>query len=279
MEEMRIAYSSVDTYDDLLNRNIDYLDSKLQANPYTHEGITDEIDMIPLLPKLKDLTRLGYYSITGQPNKAIYNKYDDNKKLFVSIEQRNYTSGLLEDGIARHLKTFLDNCKYKNDIYYRIDFDNELGYYVESNMPYNSNNYFNLARHYETQNNHDNDKKKYDLWIEHCNCWNDVNHRRNIFYQYKDFPKIMQIFLKCAGVYICTKQYNSKISVEDIMKEFLLSKENTKYNNALAIMNANEPSIDELMKQFSLDDDENNNNNNNNNNNQKNKKNKKNKKK
>ena len=62
------------------------------------------------------------------------------------------------------------------------------------------------------------------------------------------------------------------------MKEFLLSKENTKYNNALAIMNANEPSIDELMKQFSLDDDENNNNNNNNNN-QKNKKNKKNKKK
>jgi hypothetical protein len=124
-------------------------------------------------------------------------------------------------------------------------------------MPYNNHNYFNLTRSYETNNSHNNNKD-YSIWNESCNCWNDVNHRRNIFYQYKDYPKIMNLFLKCAGVYIATKDYNSKISVEDIMKEFLLTKENSKYKNALTNnIDTNELSIDDLMKQFSLDDNNN----------------------
>lgn len=276
MEEIRVAYNTVETYDDLLQRNIEYLNGNLKANPYTHSSIIDDNDMKPLLPKLIELTKLGYYSITGQPNKAFYNIYNDNKKMYISIEQRNYTSGLLQDDVARHLKHFLDHCKHKNNIYYRIDFDNDLGYYVESNMPYNNHNYFNLTRSYETNNSHNNNKD-YSKWNESCNCWNDVNHRRNVFYQYKDYPKIMNIFLKCAGVYITTKDYNSKISVEDIMKEFLLSKENIKYKNALTNnIDTNELSIDELMKQFSLDDNnDNSNNNSNSNNNQKKKKNNK----
>ena len=182
MEEMRVAYSSVETYDDLLNRNIDYLNGRLKANPYTHSSILSDNDMLPLIPKLIELTKLGYYTITGQPNKAAYNvlttsssnnnnnssssssssssgssssSTSDITTVYLSIEQRNYTSGLLEDNLARSLKDYLDNCKHKNHIYYRIEFDNDQGYYIQSNMPYNSNNYFNLSRKYECKKRHD----------------------------------------------------------------------------------------------------------------------------
>ena len=326
MEEMRVAYSSVETYDDLLNRNIDYLNGRLKANPYTHSSILNDNDMSPLIPKLIELTKLGYYTITGQPNKAAYNVLStcsnnnnnnnnnnnsssdsnsssnsnsnsnsiDSTTVYLSIEQRNYTSGLLEDNLARYLKDYLDNCKHKNHIYYRIEFDNDQGYYIQSNMPYNSNNYFNLSRKYECssqqqqqqqQHHHHQQQQQrqrnndYSIWNEYCNCWNDVNHRRNVFYQYKDYPKIMNIFLKCAGVYIVTKDYNSKISVEDIMKDFLISNSNNiKYKNSLNNnIDTNNLSIDDLMKQFSLDDDDDDTttNTNNNKNNQKKKKNKK----
>jgi hypothetical protein len=48
------------------------------------------------------------------------------------------------------------------------------------------------------------------------------------------------------------------------MKDFLLSKENIKYRNALTNnIDTTELSVDELMKQFSLDDDDENNKNDN----------------
>ena len=46
-------------------------------------------------------------------------------------------------------------------------------------------------------------------------------HRRNVFFQYKDIPQVMKLFLECAGVYLTTKDYNSSVSVEDIMAEYL----------------------------------------------------------
>ena len=222
LAKMKLAYLKVTTFQDLLDRNLDYLDGKLDFNPYTHAKVSSDPDMQALVPKLKAATALGFYTITGQASKAAYNSFDDNKKVFVSLEQRNYSSGWLEDVQARTLEAWLKTCKYRDDIFYRIDFDNEQGYYVQQNMPYNDKNAFNLSRYYETPTSHAAELPlTKESWNERVNIWNDVLHRRNVFYQFKDFPKCMNLFLKCAGVYIVTRQYNSTVSVEDVMADFL----------------------------------------------------------
>lgn len=222
MAAMKLAYHKVETFQDLLDRNMDYLNGVLDFNPYTHAKISMDADMIPLVPKLKAVTELGFYTITGQASKAVYNAFDGKKNVYVSAEQRNYTSGWLEDSRARELEAWLETCKNKDDIYYRIDFDNEKGYYVQQNIPFNAKNGFNLGRFYETPISHDAALPLgAELWNERINIWDDVMHRRNVFYQYKDFPKCMQLFTKCAGVYIVAREYNSGVSCEDVMVDFL----------------------------------------------------------
>jgi len=226
---MKLAYLKVETFEDLLARNLDYLSGALDFNPYTHSRIADDADMLALVPKLKAVTELGFYSITGQPGKIAYNVFDPKKKLYVTVQQRNYTSGWLEESAAEGLEAWLKSSRHKNSVYYRIDFDNEAkGYLVQQNMPYNAKNGFNLSRYHETLASHEaalpDLAKDPHLWNERVNVWNDVLHRRNVFYQYKDFPKVMKLFLSCAGVYLVARNYGSgegAVSVEDVLAEYL----------------------------------------------------------
>ena len=136
MIAMRASFATVETYEDLLERNIDYLEGRLLANPYTHTPLSLDSEMMGVAAVLTEITRLGYYTITGQIGKAAYNIFDGTN--YKSVEQRGYTSGWLLDADARRLRDFLDACPQRNEIYYRIDFDNSDGYYVQQNMPFNS---------------------------------------------------------------------------------------------------------------------------------------------
>ena len=152
---MKLSYLKVESFQDLLDRNMDYLEGRLDFNPYTHAKISDDVDMVALVPKLIAVTKLGFYTITGQPAKAAYNVLDPKKGLYVSVEQRNYTSGWLQESVAVGLEAWLKASRYKHDVYYRIDFDNkEKGYFVQQNMPYNVKKCFNLSRFYETPTSH-----------------------------------------------------------------------------------------------------------------------------
>lgn len=227
MAQMKLAFLKVTSFQDLLDRNLAYLSGELDFNPYTHSKISEDADLTPIIPKLKAVTQRGYYTITGQPSKAAYNVLDSKKSLYVSVEQRNYTSGWLQEKVAEHLEAWLKSSRHKHDVYYRLDFDSkEKGYFVQQNMPFSAkNNGFNLSRYYETPTSHEAAlptlSKDSHAWNERVNVFDDVVHRRNVFFQYKDFPKIMDLFLGCAGVYLATREYNSDVSVEDIMAEFL----------------------------------------------------------
>lgn len=248
MEAMKKAFAEVETYQDLLARNVDYLEGRLLANPYTHERLSADTDMAPLAALLAETTRLGYYSITGQAGKALYNSFNGKSQSFVSVEQRGYTSGWLQDKHARLLRAFLDTCPQRDQIYYRIDFDNSDGYYVQQNMPFTARGTFNLGRTFESPVSHGarigaqtaarerlsrkaQESERHSTtgilesrleWIERVNCWDDVTHRKNVFFQYREFPKCMKLFLQCAGVYLCTREYNNaSCCVEEIMLAFL----------------------------------------------------------
>ena len=247
---VKAAFASVETYEDLLARNLDYLDGTLAANPYTHVRLSTDADMQAVVPLLQETTHLGYYSITGQVGKAVYNTASEGRG-FVSVEQRGYTSGWLPDKHARLLRAWIesDACPQRHDIYYRIDFDNADGYYVQQNMPFSTKGSFNLAREFSSPVSHSArvgaqtaarehlSKRTQDgerrcpagstlecrlEWVERVNCWDDVTHRKNVFYQYREYPRCMQLFLQCAGVYLCTRQYNSEVRVEEVMRAFLL---------------------------------------------------------
>ena len=128
-----ISFKDVQTYRDLQDVNILFLQGKLKKTPY-HLGPVDE-ETIPLLENLITINDLGFISVMGQPALDEIKFVDRTWKLngqicgnwWYQLRQRSVIEGYLPKA---YLDLFLEFMVNQPDYYYRIyDIQKKTGWF------------------------------------------------------------------------------------------------------------------------------------------------------
>jgi len=116
-------FRAVQTWDDLLQVNILFLEGKIWGTPYHHGPL--EPDSVPLMGKLVALHRYGFFSINGQG--SLVNEWERQRSFITGFLSADHAEGLA-NYFQKHRKSFVGRILYlrrqagstylKNDLYY-----------------------------------------------------------------------------------------------------------------------------------------------------------------
>jgi hypothetical protein len=102
---MTPTFRSVQTYTDLLQANIAFLEGQLLQSPY-HLGPIDE-ETVPLLPKLTQLNRLGFLTVNSQPARNDV-KFVQRTQTWSATRQLAFLEWYMPKAWLPSFRTFMD---------------------------------------------------------------------------------------------------------------------------------------------------------------------------
>jgi prepilin-type processing-associated H-X9-DG protein len=203
------VFDKVQTYQDLIQANIAFLDGRVVKTPYYLGPVNEET--LPLLPKLRKINSMGFVSFQGQPSTCQYAVFVDKTwttadgkeagNWFVDTEQKSYIEGILPRKYLAEVHKFLAN---RNDVYYYISDKYEV---LDVKMPATV---YNLTRQ---RTNKD------EAWHFCTNMW---QYTMEDEYETFDTPAMHRILDVSIRIMLAGTEYGTG-SVEDIVYEFLLS--------------------------------------------------------
>lgn len=218
-----IGFKDVQSYRDLQDVNILFLQGVLKKTPYHYGPIDDET--IPLLEKLVTINDLGFISVMGQPAldeiKFVDRTWERNGQIYGNwwyhVQQKSMIEGYLPKA---YVEEFIDFMSNQPDYYYRIyDIQIEKGWFGSKSivLPVLHNampqQWVNITRDQvskDASNLHEAD------WEDHTNIPSDMSPP----FDFRGYPNIENIMIPyTVKVVITSKEYNSG-SVEDVLLDF-----------------------------------------------------------
>jgi hypothetical protein len=211
-----VIYNNIDTYKDLIDVNIGFLENKIDDILY-HGGPVDD-ETKPLLDKLIMINKNGFMSVEGQPGIILYDKFINSTwkyrgdicgSWYVSKKQKSYISGFME---YKYINKFIDFIKQNNN----------YGCYIISNKKSMCKKrllYSSINRpHVITV-----EKKNYEIhdliisdWHDSGVCWYNYD-EIELFDKY---PNIINILQQTCYLTIFAYKYGNEYSVEDLLLDF-----------------------------------------------------------
>ena len=213
------AYQSTETFQELCNINIKFLQGFYDHTAY-HVGPVDE-ETVPLLENLCLLNSLGCYTYNGQPTVSIIRQDQGHSVIWRCFQSRGYLDFFIQKKHVPALCTFLNET---HGIYYAID---QGGYFINT-IPINEGQRFPLHREalilasgFEvTQDTFKTAqwKKSWGASIPYGFCEREVEIDLHV-----DSGLDEKILEECATVVLTTRDFDSKVSLEMLMIEFMYS--------------------------------------------------------
>jgi len=197
-------WKSVGSYNDLIKKNIDFIEGRLQLAPYHQAPINDTG---PLRDDLVEINKLGFITLGGQ---CALDTPEHEKKL--------YLNGYLSPSKVRNFIKYLKDFK---KIEYFIEFPNKeiktniRNWHINYNIKENQSVYFSsLGR-----------VKKDNTWVDtDILPFRDINYITLTFW--KDTPKILDVLKEYCFIHIQHRSFhNTTNDLYTIVKGFFAKKD------------------------------------------------------
>ena len=211
-----VIYNNIDTYKDLIDANIEFLENKIDDILYHGEPVDDETKL--LLDKLIMINQNGFLSIEGQPSMILYDKFISTTwkyhgricgSWYISKKQKSYISGFME-------------CKYINKFIEFIKRYNNYGCYIISNKKSMCKKrllYTSINRPIVITVKKSNRNLKnliLSVWHDSRICWYNYE-AIDLFDKYQNIINILQ---QTCYLTIFAYKYGNEYSVEDLLLDF-----------------------------------------------------------
>jgi hypothetical protein len=200
----KATYNGVNTYSDLLDVNVRFLEGKITQTPY-HFGPVDP-ETLPLLPDLIRINKAGFHSMGGQP--ACKERFESRGRYY-DLHQKSYIDGIIPKAMAAHLTAFLRNQPVYVDMYQIGPF----GALINTFPPK-----YNLTKDRSSEHEDELDMQEWRMY---------TNHRprtESIERAFSEYPRICSLLRRdCLEIMIACKEYGTG-SVIDILLEFFNNK-------------------------------------------------------
>ena len=223
MSTIEQAYKAANTYQDLCDINVKFLEGVYDHTAYHGSPVCSET--IPLLGDLRKLNALGMHTLCGQPTSSAFTEVESSDarvKLLRCHQQRAYMEGFVENKHTHALKEYLDK---SDTVYYSILYpDNNR----DTNFPYGKEGYYPLHR--EAHITLPDTKELYDH-IEDTIVWTEglcggaaigdwvIDDMEDKEFLVENGVK-ESLLDDCAVVVLAVRDYKSPVSLEKLMIDF-----------------------------------------------------------
>jgi hypothetical protein len=252
MVSIEEEYNIVNCFDDLLKINIKYLNGIYDETCYRYGEI--RYGLLSQIPKIKILNRLGFYTINFEPSKQYiswinHNNVNKNSPTYKEgisdgywccLQERGYIEGLFE---SKHTQMLIEHLQYYSEFYYIIEHkDGKIISNIDSTTIDAQNSTFKkdrlyLSREtfisgqslcYEYGNDYPNllnklfnsciQKAYWKNGLTSISC--EKGRRKEIVEFHEEYENILDVLVNTSSLTLITKDYNSKLSLEDLLIDF-----------------------------------------------------------
>jgi hypothetical protein len=209
-------WKKIKTIEELFYCNKEFIKGNIYGSCY-HLGPLHE-DSLALVLDLIQLHDNGFLTVNGQGPLLIYDSHKTNKNFFVSIEQRPYLEGYIEnkyiEDILKYILNFNSNMT-EDKIFYRI--------YTKDKTITNIDKIHNVTRE---KSYHTIEQKNDMIWETPTNLHTDYNLYDQADHEFQGCNPIISKLIKRDYSTLClsTEKYGSDISLEKFLLDFFVIK-------------------------------------------------------
>ena len=202
-------FSSVSSYEELIQTNIAFIEGKIKFSPY-HRGPIDP-ETIPLLGDLIEINRKGFISTCGQPFIESEIGFNEKRNIWWETQQLSFIDGYLP---KKYISNFVEFMKTRTNFIYRVyDMKKIFSKWIWFTLLYGFKHYVTVTSERCSKNR---EQLEHEEWESYSTIPTDSPD-----FDFYGYPNIIDILIPYTTRVIIIS-HNSE-SVEKLLLEFFTS--------------------------------------------------------